>query len=357
VDPDQVVNRRMHNLLLWGERETDPVKVVSRLAAMQAQEFGPAKWSVAQRCTGVGEEQIERLFSEGEILRIHILRPTWHFVSARDIRWMLELSAPRVHTINRYMYRRLGIDEEMTAKCTRLLTEALRGGERLTRREIGKWLARTGVQAAGMRLAYILMWAELEALICSGARRGKQHTYALLEERAPNAGTKATDDALAELTRRYFTTRGPATVKDYTKWSGLTIAQARAGLEMVESELERTESDGRVYWMSPETVPDPPIGPVIDLVQGYDEVVSSYGESRDIILGKVPLPGTDRDPPLLHTVLSAGKVAGHWKETVNRREVSVDTFMYRPLAPEEQTALREAVNRLGYFFGLPARLA
>lgn len=210
---------------------------------------------------------------------------------------MLELSAPRVHTLNRHMYRREGIDEGVTTKCARLLMEALRGEEQLTRAEIRDWLERNGVTATGARLAYILMWAELEALICSGARRGKQHTYALLEERALHAKTKAPDEGLSELTRRYFTTRGPATVKDFTKWSSLTVAQARAGFEMVETELERVESEGRVFWLSPCPVPDPPPSRVVDLVQGYDEVVSSYGESRDVILGQVARAGTDPIPP------------------------------------------------------------
>jgi hypothetical protein len=132
----------------------------------------------------VNEEAVERAFSEGRILRTHILRPTWHFVAARDIRWMLDLSAPRVHAFNRYMYRREGIDKELASKCARLLREVLQGGEQLTRAEILDWFGRNGVAASGVRLAYILMWAELEALICSGARRGKQHTYALLDERA-----------------------------------------------------------------------------------------------------------------------------------------------------------------------------
>jgi hypothetical protein len=270
---------------------------------------------------------------------------------------MLDLSAPRVHAFNRYMYRREGIDKELASKCARLLREVLQGGEQLTRAEILDWFGRNGVAASGVRLAYILMWAELEALICSGARRGKQHTYALLEERAPRAETMATKEGLAELTRRYFTTRGPATVKDFTKWSGLTVAQARAGLEMVETELDRVESEGRVFWLSPHPAPKSPAGPVVDLVQGYDEVVSSYGESRDIILGQVALPGADPNPPLLHTILSKGKVLGHWKETVRVREVTVDTFFYRRLVSEERSSLREAVNGLGNYFGLTARLS
>jgi hypothetical protein len=109
--------------------------------------------------------------------------------------------------------------------------------------------------------------------------RRYQHIYALLEERAPGAETKTPEEGLAELTRRYFATRGPPAAKDFAKWSGLTVAHVRAGLQTVKSELERVELEGRVFWLCPRSVPEPPPGRVVDLVQGYDEVIGSYGES------------------------------------------------------------------------------
>lgn len=145
---------------------------------MQAQEFVPAMWSVAQRSESATVREVERLFSEGAILRTHLLRPTWHFVSAEDIMWVLEATASRVHILNGHMYRREGVDDDLAAKCARLLTAELRGGGQLTRKELAVLFGRNGVEASGVRLAYILMRAELDALICSGARRGKQHTYA-----------------------------------------------------------------------------------------------------------------------------------------------------------------------------------
>jgi hypothetical protein len=352
-----VVNLRMNGLMLWGEKASSPVDVVTRLAAMQAQEFQAAKWSVAQRCAAICEKDIERAFAEGEILRTHILRPTWHFVSARDIRWMLELSAPRVHAINRHMYNREGIDEQLARKCIRLLRKELTGRAQLTRAEIRNMLSRGGVDAAGPRLAYILMWAELEAVICSGARKGKQHTYALLEERAPHAQTKSPDDALAELTRRYFATRGPVTVRDFTKWSGLTVAQARTGLEMVGGELDREERSGRIFWYSQSPVPTSPHRGTVDLVQGYDEVISSYGESRMTVPEEALPGGTSPNPPMLHAILSDGRLVGHWKETRRTKEVTIATSFYRPLQQEERSSLQKAVNRLSDFFQLPVRLS
>ena len=351
---DEIITRRMHNNHLWGPPLGHPGDVVRRLGAMQAQEFVPAMWSVAQRSNKANIHDIERLFSEGAILRTHLLRPTWHFVFAEDIKWVLEATAPRVHMLNGHMYRREGVDDDLAARCARLLTEALRGGGQLTRKEVAAWFGRNGVEASGMRLAYILMRAELDALICSGARKGKQHTYVLLDERAPGAKVLGPDGALAELTRRYFSTRGPATVKDYTKWSSLTMAQARSGLEMVDGEFERVEVEHRVY-LTPVAPQPMPNSPVVDLIQGYDEIVSSYGESRDLILGRVGLPGTDPDPPLLHTILLDGSLAGHWKESLGRRELTVNTTLYRSLEAKEDAALVQAVQRFGDFYAMPAR--
>jgi hypothetical protein len=356
MQAEDIITRRMHNIHLWGPPLGHPEEVVRTLGAMQSQEFVPAMWSVAQRSYNANVHDIERLFSEGAILRTHVLRPTWHFVFAEDIRWVLEATAPRVHMLNGHMYRREGVDDDLAATCARLLTEALRGGGQLTRKELAAWFGRNGVEASGMRLAYILMRAELDALICSGPREGKQHTYALLDERAPGAKVLGHDGALAELTRRYFSTRGPATVKDYTKWSSLTVAQARRGLEMVGAELERVEVGQRVYW-TPGTPHSRPNRPVVDLIQGYDEIVSSYGESRDLILSEVGIPGTNPDPPLLHSILLDGRLAGHWKESLGRKELTVNSTFYRSLEGKEDAALGQALQRLGAFYSMPARLA
>jgi hypothetical protein len=353
---DEIITRRMHNNHLWGPPLDRAEDLVRRLGAMQSQEFVPAMWSIAQRTSRTNIHDIKRLFSEGTILRTHLLRPTWHFVAAEDIRWVLEATAPRVHMLNGHMYRREGVDDDLAERCAQLLAEALRGGGQLTRKELAVWFGRNGVEASGVRLAYILMRAELDALICSGARKGKQHTYALLDERAPGARVLGADGALAELTRRYFSTRGPATVKDYTKWSSLTMAQARSGLEMVEAEFERVEVGQRVYWTP--VAPHPaPNGPVVDLIQGYDEIVSSYGESRDLILSEVGIPGTNPDPPFLHTILLDGRLAGHWKPSLGREELTVDTTLYRALDAAEDAALGQTVQRLGDFYSMPARLA
>ena len=174
------------------------------------------------------------------------MRPTWHFVTPDDIRWMLELTAPRVRRVMSHYYRREELDAALLTRAASILERVLGSGDHLTRAELGVHLARAGVTAKGVRLAMITMHAELEGLICSGAYRGKQLTYALLAERAPRSRRLSRDAALAELTRRFFTSHAPATQRDFAWWSGLSIADAKRGLEI--NRARQAVIDGRTYW-------------------------------------------------------------------------------------------------------------
>ena len=173
-----LVPRRLHTQRLAGPRFESPEEAVSWLGAVQSQDFGPAKWSVGQRTAGVTDADLDRAFNEGSILRTHVLRPTWHFVHSADIRWLLEVTGPRVQVLNSHMYRQVGLDETELTRCIKLLTDALRGGNHLTRKEIKVLLEKAGIETEGFRTAYILMNAELNQVICSGPLHGKQHTYA-----------------------------------------------------------------------------------------------------------------------------------------------------------------------------------
>jgi hypothetical protein len=207
-----------------------------------------------------------------------------------------------------------------------------------------------------MRLGYLLMWAELEGLVCSGPLEGRRQTYALLDQRVASGVSLSTDEGLAELTRRYFTSRGPATLRDFVRWGNLTTAQGRLGLATVVGQLEQAEVGGRVYWSAPGGNAASPAPARIDLVQGYDEMVMSYGESRDVLLSALTdQPAATDRPPLLHAILLDGRLVGHWKHTLSRRGVMVDTFWHRPIRHDEGAAMDAAVARLGSFFESPAR--
>ncbi len=186
ANPD-LLSQRLRIQHVAGAKLERPEQVVERLGAVQSQDYLGAKWSVGQRVKDGTDAAVERAFTAGAILRTHMLRPTWHFVAPADIRWMLRLTAPHVHALNAYSYRELELDETVVARSHRLLARALEGGTELTRRELAAVLQRGGISARSRRLAYIMMHAELEGLVCSGAVRGKQHTCVARGTRADGA--------------------------------------------------------------------------------------------------------------------------------------------------------------------------
>ena len=244
-----IARRRIRNSRLTGERFTAPDEAVRWHLAMQAQEYGPAMWSIGQRSKGLREADVDRALTEGTIVRTHVLRPTWHFVAADDIRWLLALSGPRVQQGNAGRLRQLGLDARTLARSEKVVASALEGGNRLTRDELATVFDRRKLDRGGQRMPYLLMHCELVGLIGSGGRKGKQQTYALLDERVPAGGRRLDrDEAVVELVRRYLASHGPATVKDLSWWSGLTMTDLRAALGSLGDEVASDEVDGLTFW-------------------------------------------------------------------------------------------------------------
>jgi hypothetical protein len=325
--------------------------VVRWLVAAQAQDFAAAKWALGLRMRAATDAAVEREFDRGAILRTHVLRPTWHFVAPHDIRWLLALTAPHVDATNAYYYRQADLDAAVFRKANRALARALRGGRSLTREELRQELRRQQVgDFRGVRLALVVMRAELDAVICSGPRRGRQFTYALLDERAPGARTLSRDAALAELATRYFTSRGPASVQDLAKWSGLAVSEARRSVEAAASLLRREVVDGRTLWSGRSRLHAPRTRPAAHLLPVYDEYVSSYRDR-----GTIAAPETARR-------LAAGaafgcllvvdeQVVGAWRRAPGRREVRLDLTVLRKLSPAERRAVGAAAQRFAAFAG------
>lgn len=354
MESGRIVHRRMYNQRLRGVPFDTPEQAVGWLGAVQSQEYGPAKWSVGQRVAGVDDAAVERLVADGAILRTHLLRPTWHFVLPADIRGMLRVTAPRVHALNAFHYRQQGLDEAVLDRCTTAISDALRGGNHLTRTELGAVLEKAGITASGFRLAYILMNAELNAVVCSGALRGKRHTYALLDERVPPAATPAYDEALADLTLRYFTGHGPATRNDFKWWSSLTLAEIDRGLDLVSSRLESAVIDGRTCWFAASAPHPEPVSPDVELLQGFDEFFS-YGETKYVVAPPGAGGSADQDrPAFFHAVILDGRLAGHWKRTIKKDTVILDAALYAPFDDAQTDALHAAADRHGRFLGLAA---
>jgi len=350
-----IAHWRMYNLGLSEARFDAPEDVVHWLGAVQSQDFGPAKWSVAQRTSAVSNAAMDQAFAHGTLLRTHVLRPTWHFVLPADIRWMLDLTAPRVHAMSAYAYRQRGLDDTVLNRCDAVLVGALQGGHQRTRKELAAVLQSAGIATDDFRLGSILMNAELSGIVCSGPLNGKQHTYALLDERAPQAKRLARDEALAELTLRYFTCHGPATVKDFRWWSSLTTADIREGLGMVASQLEHQVIDGVSYWFA---APPPPLkaaSPTVHLLQGYDEYIVGYSESKYVldVSGAARLMSQERGI-YNHAVILDSQVAGRWKRMLKKNIVIIEVVLYTPFDDAQTQALQAAAERHGAFLGLAA---
>ena len=329
--------------------------VVANLGAVQAQDYAGSKWGLAQRTAGLTDAQIEKEIDDGKIIRTHILRPTWHFVAAVDIGWMLALSGPRVHVANAYWYRWLEVDDAVARRSRTALTKALRDGKELTRAELGQALTTAKIQVASpQRLACIVMRAELDGLICSGARRGKQFTYSLLEERVTKPLVLERDAALFELARRYFTTRGPATVDDFAWWSGLTKADGKRAVEMAAAHLEHKSIEGRSYWFPAARAPARIATPLVHLLPNYDEFFIGL-KDRTAFGARLESSGVKPRTDALsgHILVVNGQIVGGWRRTVVGKKVVIVPRLLMRLSEAERRAVSRRARQLGEFLGLP----
>jgi hypothetical protein len=321
------------------------------MGALQAQEYGPAKWGLALRSVaGMTDATIERAIDKGRILRTHLLRPTWHFVAATDIRWMLDLTAPHVHRTMASYDIQLGLDAAVMTRATGVIERALGEHRYLTRRELGTHLERAGLPGKTRELAHIAMHAELDGVICSGPRRGKQSTYALLSDRAPRAKSLPRDEALAELTRRYLRSHGPATIRDFVWWSGLKTSDAKRGLEM--NRARSGDVDGIQYW----TLGRESIGTLrgkgtLHLLPIYDEYLVAYRDHH-VVPRPAYLMGNFQ-----HSLVIGGQVAGTWRTSAGRNGVAVQVETLRPLSDSERRMVAREARRYSRFLDNPVSLS
>lgn len=316
-----LVFARLHNQRLSSTKFTQPVEVVRWFGAVQAQDFNAAKWALALRIRKATDASVEEAFNKGQILRTHIMRPTWHFVAPEDIRWLLQLTAARVNQRCGPNYRKFELDAVVFKRSNKIFTKALQGGKHLTRPALKSMLKADGIDVTDpVRLAHVLLRAELDGVICSGPRIGKQFTYALLEERAPATKTLNRDEALAELTRRYFASHGPATLQDFVWWSGLTVEDARRGIAQVG-----TPRAARTKQSSLNSA---------HLLPAFDEYFVAY-KDRQMTVGS--LSTWDVLGP---TFIIDGIAAGTWKRTNSGK---IELSPSRSLKKSEQSALAASV--------------
>ncbi len=355
----EIAQLRLHNQRISAPQLTDFQSAVAWSVAVQSQDYGAAKWAVAQRMIGAHEADLDAAFDAGAILRTHVMRPTWHFVAPADLRWLLQLTAPRVHAACAYGYRTNELDDALFARVRAILIRELQGGQQLTRDQLAEHLQRAGIATAGVaRMANILIHEELEGVICSGARQGKQFTYRLLEERVPPAPALTRDEALAELTRRYFISHGPATAKDFSWWSGLTMTDVSAGIASVKAELISDTSGDQTYWFAPAASFPPDPSSTAYLLPNYDEYIVGYTD-RSAIYDPAHNQHLDSRGNVLfqNTIVLDGQIGGAWKRTLKKAVVLVELQPFIPFTADQTNAVQAAARRYGDYLGLSVEFA
>jgi hypothetical protein len=348
-----LVRRRLANQKLATSTLRSPADVVAWLGAVQAQDYSAARWALGLRVKGLTDAVVEQAFNDGAILRTHVMRPTWHFVAPADIRWLQALTAPRVHALNRYYAHKNGLDDKTLARSRRVIERALGGGHQRTRDELGAALGKAGIPADGQRLAYLMMNAELDQVICSGARRGKQFTYALLDERAPKAHALPRDEALAELTRRYFTSHGPATLKDYAWWSGLTMSDARRGTDIVGRALVKETFGELTCWSSAPGPAFTRLRPSAHLLPIFDEYLIAYKDRGAVANPEYASRIAITSETYCHYLIVDGRLVGTWKRDETPTGIDVKVVDFQSFPPAYRKAIAVASDRYRAFLGKP----
>ncbi|HET6979362.1 MAG TPA: winged helix DNA-binding domain-containing protein [Pyrinomonadaceae bacterium] len=339
-----VIGARLNNQKLVSPGFKMAAEVVRWFGAVQAQDFKAAKWALALRMRTATDAVVEDAFNKGEILRTHVMRPTWHFVAPEDIRWLLQLTAPRVNLKCGPNNRKFELDAALFKRSNKIFEKALRGGNYLIRSELKSALNRAQIDANDpVRLVHILLRAELDGVICSGPRLGKQFTYALLEERTPVAKILKREEALAELTRRYFTSHGPATLPDFVWWSGLTVDDAKRGIASIDSELEKAKLHEKVYWSARTSRTRQQSANSIHLLPAFDEYFVAY-KDRQIAVA----PSLSTWDVLGPTFLIDGIATGTWKRSESG---NIEFNTSRALKKSEKLALDEAADRYAAYLG------
>lgn len=353
-DPLTIVRRRLAAQRLTGEPCADVAAAVAWSGVVQAQEHAEALWSLAMRVAGgLGLDDVQAAGDRGEVLRTHVLRPTWHFVAPADLPWMLRLTGERLQAKGAGRYRELGLDADTFARMHEVFAATLADGEPRTRQELKAALEAAGVDATGQRMPHMLGHAEFAGQLVSGPRRGKQHTYVLCAAHVPPAPERSREADVAELALRYFSSHGPATLRDFAWWSGLTVADGKAGVAAAGERLSAAEDDDGRLWFAAADAPQPPSprSPDVHLLGTYDELLVAYRDLRCVHAdGRVSSELPTR------SIVVDGRTVGTWRRVLGRREVVVEATLAARLSADEHTALRAAADRFGAFAGLPARL-
>ena len=350
-----IAHLRLQNQRIAVSKFAKPGDVVAWLGAVQAQDFNGALWAVGVRMPAElnpTEALIEQAIAEGKIIRTWPMRGTLHFVAAEDAHWIMDLLAARV--AKRFLPRLqkdYELDRTVFTRAEKALVRALQGGKQLSRNAMYQVLESAKIASASGRGLQILTYLSLNKLLCFGSREGKHPTFRLFEEWISAAQQKSTEEALAELARRYFTSHGPASLQDFLWWSGLSVAEAKAALELAKSHLVQETVGEQTYWLapfSPATKTSNKL-PATYLLPPYDEYTVAY-KDRSAVLSpenaKLASTGNGIFNPI---IVINGQVVGVWKRELKKGIVTITPNFFAKLSKAETKDLAAAGTRYGNF--------
>jgi hypothetical protein len=341
---------RLANQQILNTRFTDPTELVAWMGAVQSQDFAMAKWALGLRLKKATDASVEQAIDSGGIIRTHIMRPTWHFVAKEDARWIMDLTAPHVYKLAGTMYRQLKLDDSVFKITNDLIGKLLADGDEFTRDEVIAEVNKAGIETDNLRATHIMFQAELDKIICNGARRGKKFTYALFDRKVPAASALNRQEALAALAKRYFLSHGPATLQDFAWWSGLSLTDSKLGFEAVRAEFEAAHFGGREYLFTASAELPQMHGKAI-LIPAFDEITIGYADrsaAMDNAVAQNPDSGGGIFKP---SVMVKGKIVAVWRRTEKKESVNFEISPLSKMPAAAEKSLQAAGTAYARFIG------
>lgn len=342
----RLISQKLHKTI-----NSTPQEIVQHLGAMQAQDYAMAKWAVGSRCDA-SEKVIEEAINSAQIIRTHILRPTWHFVSADDIYWMLDLSGPQVKRIVTSYVKKYGYDAKKLDQTNAAIQKILAGNNHLTREEIMQELSITKTPSPDHLSGPIMMYAELDGLVCNGKMKGKQMTYALLEERVPKTQGRLTqEEGLAKLALRYFESHGPATLLDFSWWSGFSPTSCKKIINAIELQLNSITIEDQKYWFKNDISTEDDFRESIHFLPAFDEILISYKSREASILPEHQPKAFTNNGIFKPIILENSKVIGTWKRTIKKDHAKIETQFFNETENHKKAILFEGIKPFENYLG------
>lgn len=347
---NDIAKIRLLNQQIGIKRFKTAKELLNGMGAMQAQDYQMAKFAVGLRLPNASEKMVQQAIDAGEILRTHVLRPTWHFVSSENIRWMLALTAPRILKSMKSSLVKLELSPTFLTKSLNSIEKALTKEKQLPRKELVRILEESGFKNEDNRMSHIFLFAELHGLICSGKDQDGKYTYALLDDRVPTSKSLHRDEALAKLASIYFSSHGPATTTDFMWWSGLSLTEARHGLDMAKHGFVSEEIDGQTYWFENSgSIPKGNSG-TVHLLPAFDEFLISYKDRSAIVTTKNYKKAVSSVNGLFRPIIVLnGEIVGTWRRIFKKYTVIIEPALFKALSKLEEKQLLEQAEAFGTF--------